>query len=173
MTTKKIDVYDHSKKCSSNIHTNHFLSIFIQAIFYSIAIALEHNVLFINLNNLQMYLHTHQSHFPNIFVQAMTCSIAIALEHIAIQYAKQKQNNEIFTPPHQHTAKCEWILSLASCFIQSVALSFLNIIMKSVVLIMKRLNVKWKMFWAWSGRMISYGKYFDHEMVEWFHMTSA
>ena len=91
MTTKKIDVYDHLKKCSSNIHT-YFLSIFVQAMSYSIAIALEHNVLFINLNDRQMYLHTHthQSHFPNIFVQAMTCSIAIALEHIAIRYAKQR-----------------------------------------------------------------------------------
>ena len=89
---KKIDVYDHLKKCSSNIHTYHFLSIFVQAMSYSIAIALEHNVSFINLNDCQIYLHTHthQSHFPNIFVQAMTCSIAIALEHIAIQYANKE-----------------------------------------------------------------------------------
>ena len=59
MTTKKIDVYDHLKKCSSNVHTYHFLSIFVQAMSYSIAIALEQNVLFINLNDRQMYLHTH------------------------------------------------------------------------------------------------------------------
>ena len=70
MTMKKIDVYDHLKKCSSNVHTYHFLSIFVQAMSYSIAIALEHNVSFINLNNRQMYLHTHQSYFPNIFVRA-------------------------------------------------------------------------------------------------------
>ena len=70
MTMKKIDVYDHLKKCSSNVHTYHFLSIFVQAMSYSIAIALEHNVSFINLNNRQMYLYTHQSHFPNIFVRA-------------------------------------------------------------------------------------------------------
>ena len=59
MTTKKIDVNDHLKKWLSNIHTYHFLSIFVQAMSYSIAIALEHNVLFINLNDHQMYLHTH------------------------------------------------------------------------------------------------------------------
>ena len=53
MTTKKIDVYDHLKKCSSNVHT-YFLSIFVQAMSYSIAIALEHNVSFINLNDRQM-----------------------------------------------------------------------------------------------------------------------
>ena len=46
------------------------VAIFVQAMSYSIAIALEHNVSFINLNNRQMYLHTHQSHFPNIFVRA-------------------------------------------------------------------------------------------------------
>ena len=158
------------RKCSSNVHTNHFLSIFVQAMSLSIAIALEYNVSFINLNDRQMYLHTHTHththpyHFPNIslkFVQAMTCAIAIALEHIAIRYAKQrKQNYEIFTPPHQHTTMCEWMLSLASCILQSVALSFLNKIMKSVVLIMKWLNdVNWKIFWLWNGRMISHGKY--------------
>ena len=59
MTTKKIDFNDHLKKCSSNVHTNHFLSIFVQAMSYSIAIALEHNVSFIHLNDRQMYLHTH------------------------------------------------------------------------------------------------------------------
>ena len=37
MITKKIDVYDHLKKCSSNVHTYHFLSIFVQAMSYSIA----------------------------------------------------------------------------------------------------------------------------------------
>ena len=47
MTTKKIDVYDHIKRCSSNVHAYHFLSIFVQAMSYSIAIALEHNVSFI------------------------------------------------------------------------------------------------------------------------------
>ena len=41
---------------------------------YSIAIALEHNVSFINLDDRQMYLHTHThpSHFPNkanIFIE--------------------------------------------------------------------------------------------------------
>ena len=35
------------------------------------------------------------------------------------------------------------------------------------------IDVVWKIFWPWNGRMISYGKYFDHEMVEWFHTTSA
>ena len=59
MTTKKIDVYDHLKKCSSNIHIYNFLSIFVQAMSYSIAIALEHNVSFIKLNDRPMYLHTH------------------------------------------------------------------------------------------------------------------
>ena len=54
MTTKEIDIYDHLKKCSSDVHTNNFLSIFVQAMSYSIAIALEHNVSFINLNDHQM-----------------------------------------------------------------------------------------------------------------------
>ena len=58
MTTKEIDIYDPLKKCSSNVHTNNFLSIFVQAMSYSIAIALEHNVSFINLNDHQMY-HTY------------------------------------------------------------------------------------------------------------------
>ena len=106
MTTKKIDVYDHLKKCSSNVHTYYFLSIFVQAMSYSIAIALEHNVLFINLNDRQMYLHTHththQSHFPNIFGQAMTCSIVIALEHITIRYTKQR--NKIMKFSHCPTS---------------------------------------------------------------------
>ena len=65
MTTKEIDIYDNLK-CSSNVHTNNFLSIFVQAMSYSIAIALEHNVSFINLNDHQMYctyIHTPIS-FP-------------------------------------------------------------------------------------------------------------
>ena len=78
MTMKKIDVYDHLKKCSSNVHTYHFLSIFVQAMSYSIAIALEHNVSFINLNNRQMYLHTN------------LISLTFSLKHIAIRYAKQR-----------------------------------------------------------------------------------
>ena len=59
MTTKKIDIYDHLKKCSSNVHTYHFLSIFVQAMSYPIAIALGHNVSFINLNDRLTYTHTH------------------------------------------------------------------------------------------------------------------
>ena len=66
MTTKKKDVYDHLKKCSSNVHT-YFFSIFVQAMSYSIAIALEHNVSFINLNDRQMYLHTN-THTPISFL---------------------------------------------------------------------------------------------------------
>ena len=66
MTTKEIDIYDHLKKCSLNVHTKNFLSIFVQAMSYSKAIALEHNVSFINLNDHQMYrtyIHTSIS-FP-------------------------------------------------------------------------------------------------------------
>ena len=36
-----------------------FSVFFVQVMSYSIAIALEYNVSFINLNDRQMYLHTH------------------------------------------------------------------------------------------------------------------
>ena len=75
---------------------------------YSIAIALEHNVSFINLNDRHMYLstHTHTNLISPTFslklVQSMTCSIAIALEHIAIRYAKQR--NKILKSSHRLTS---------------------------------------------------------------------
>ena len=62
-------------------HTHNFPDILVQAMFCSIAIALQHNVSFIKKKDRQMYLHTHAHNFPDILVQAMFCSIAIALQH--------------------------------------------------------------------------------------------
>ena len=92
MTTKKIDVYDHLKKCLSSAHTYHFLSIFVQAMSYSIAIALEHNVLFINLNDHRMYLHTH------------THTNLISLTFFSEIFFFTKQRNKIMKSSHCPTS---------------------------------------------------------------------